>query len=366
MFSQPTLNQTPTFTVGSVLVYGDLILSPMDGYSDQPFRSLARSLGSAMSYTEFVNGIDVINGIWLRYQRKLTYMPEERPVVFQLFDDNPDRLIEAALHLRERNPDIIDVNMGCSARDVSGRGAGAGLLRTPDKIARIFSTLSSRLDIPITGKIRLGWDDNSLNYPEVAHIIEDNGGQLIAVHGRTRAQGYNGHANWDAIAEVKQRVKIPVIGNGDVRRVSDIEQIKRQTGCDGVMIARAAIGNPWIFSRLDREQVPLDQVRAVIFDHLRRMQEFYGEADGLVRFRKHASRYISPYPLDREMRIRLLTCTDTQECKRLLNLIIASEYPAEGQQQAKQPGRIEDDETQNAAAQSELVCGQVDENQAFA
>ncbi|RPJ48007.1 MAG: tRNA-dihydrouridine synthase family protein, partial [Chloroflexi bacterium] len=215
-----SVSPTPTFWVREIPVYGDLILSPMDGYSDLPFRALARSLGSAMSYTEFISAIDVTGGRHPHMERKLKYLESERPVVFQIFDDDPDRLVRAALKLRPRNPDIIDINMGCSAKCVSGRGAGAGLLRTPEKIAQIFSRLTRELDIPITGKIRLGWDDTSRNYLDTARIIEDNGGSLIAVHGRTKAQGYTGTADWDAIAEVRQAVSVPVIANGDVKTVA--------------------------------------------------------------------------------------------------------------------------------------------------
>lgn len=315
----------PTFTVGPIPVYGDLILSPMDGFSDLPFRSLARRLGSAMSYTEFVNAIDVIQGS-PRLAPRLAYDPSERPVVFQVFDDDPDRLVSTAQKLLAFEPDIIDVNMGCSAKNVSGRGAGAGLLRTPEKIARIFAELTRQINIPITGKIRLGWDETTRNYLEIARIVEDNGGQLLAVHGRTKKQGYSGQADWDAIAEVKQAVKIPVIANGDVRTVEDIDRVKRHTGCDGVMIARAAIGNPWIFSRKDRADVPVDQVRQTMLAHLAAMQSFYGVDEGLVLFRKHASRYISPYPLDRDLRARLLTSETAADFVALLDEIMLRAY----------------------------------------
>lgn len=316
----------PTFWVRDIPVYGDLILSPMDGYSDLPFRSLARSLGSAMSYTEFINAIDILYG-HPHLERKLTYLESERPVVYQIFDDDPERLVKAALKLRPRNPDIIDINMGCSARTVSGRGAGAGLLRTPEKIARIFSELTHVLDIPVTGKIRLGWDANSRNYLQIAKIIEENGGQLIAVHGRTKEQSYGGQADWDAIAEVKQAVKIPVIGNGDVKTVEDIERIKSHTGCDAVMIARAAIGNPWIFSRLDRNQVPPDLLRQTMQQHLESMEQFYGPARGLVLFRKYASRYLTPMGLSGEVRQSLLTTENRGDFLALLEDIIQASQP---------------------------------------
>jgi tRNA-dihydrouridine synthase B len=216
---------TPSFYINNLPIYGDLILAPMDGFSDLPFRSICREMGSAMSYTEFISAVNVSQQEELNPAiiRKLSYLPEERPVVYQLFDNDPDSLLEAALRLQERGPDVIDINMGCSVRSVSGRGAGAGLLRSPIKIAHIFRKLSQALEVPITGKIRLGWDEEARNYLLVARIIEENGGALVAVHARTRAQGYSGEADWEAIAEVKQAISIPVIGNGDVRTVSDID-----------------------------------------------------------------------------------------------------------------------------------------------
>jgi tRNA-dihydrouridine synthase B len=297
---------------------GDLILAPMDGFSDLPFRSICRELGSAMSYTGFINTLDILHGHPYVAQ-KLAFLPEERPVVFQIFDNDPDRLLEVAVRLQELGPDRIDVNMGCSVNCVSGRGAGAGLLRTPLKIARIFRRLSRALAVPVSGKIRLGWDDDHRNYLLVARIIEENGGALLAVHARTRVQGYGGQADWDAIAQIKQAVSIPVIGNGDVRTVADIERLQTHTGCDAVMIGRAAIGNPWIFSRLDRRQVPPEQVKATMLKHLERMCSFYGSEPGLVLFRKHASRYLSQIPLTKEQRQKLLTAESQVEFLELLD-----------------------------------------------
>lgn len=320
MFDIP-IRAVPNFFVKDIPVYGDLILAPMDGYSDLPFRSLARKLGSAMSYTEFINAIDVIHK-HPHLEQKLAFMEEERPVVYQIFDDDPERLVKAALKLRSRNPDIIDVNMGCSAKSVSGRGAGAGLLRTPEKIADIFKRLTKELDIPITGKIRLGWDTDTRNYRQIARIIEENGGQMIAVHGRTRAQGYKGQADWEAIAEVKQMVKIPVIANGDVRTIEDIQQVKEITGCDAIMIARAAIGNPWIFSRLNRDQVNEDLQKETMLAHLDRMIAFYGPERGLVLFRKYASRYLIPYRLAGELRQFLMTSSTRTDFLTYLDQVL--------------------------------------------
>lgn len=308
----------PAFYIGPIPIHGRVILSPMDGFSDQPFRSLARRLGSAISYTEFVNAQDVLNGHPHLHQR-LAFLSDERPITFQLFDDEPERLLQAALKLRPYNPDIIDINMGCSVRCVSGRGAGAGLLREPAKIAQIFRSLTSQLDIPITGKIRIGWDEDNLNHTEIARIIEDNGGAAVAVHGRTKSQAYRGNANWDAIAQVKAAVHIPVFGNGDVRLVADIGRMREHTGCDAVMIGRGAIGNPWIFAGLDRHEVTSQQVREMVLSHLDAMQSFYGTELGLVLFRKHAARYISPYALNEGQRAQLLTSETAEDFARLLD-----------------------------------------------
>ncbi|MBX3005483.1 MAG: tRNA dihydrouridine synthase DusB [Anaerolineales bacterium] len=308
----------PAFHIGLIPIYGRVILSPMDGFSDQPFRSLARQLGSAISYTEFVNAQDVLNGHPHLHQR-LAFLEAERPVAFQLFDDEPERLLQAAIQLQAYSPDTIDINMGCSVRCVSGRGAGAGLLRQPAKIAHIFRSLSRALQIPITGKIRIGWDEDSLNHTEIAKIIEDNGGAAIAVHGRTKAQAYRGNANWDAIAEVKAAVSIPVFGNGDVRQVADIGRMREHTGCDAVMIGRGAIGNPWIFAGLDRAEVSAAQVRHMVLAHMQAMQSFYGAELGLVLFRKHAARYISPYGLSEAQRARLLNSHHAVDFMTLLD-----------------------------------------------
>lgn len=313
MMSQPT----PSFRVGSVPVYGDLILAPMDGVSDSPYRSICRELGSAMSYTEFINARDVLYG-HPHLAVRLLFTPPERPVVYQIYDDQPDRLLKAALILRQYNPDIIDINMGCSVKTVTGRGAGASLLRSPEKIAQIFSSLTHSLDIPITGKIRLGWDENSRNYLEIAKIIEDNGGSLVAVHARTKTQTYLDHPDWDCIAEIKQALKIPVVGNGDIRTVADIEQMKQQTGCDAVMIGRAAVKNPWIFSRKDRPQVSPKEVHTWMLKLLDRLLPFYENHHGLFLFRKFAKNYLKPYDVPKEMLYSLLTCEDEKLLYSLL------------------------------------------------
>lgn len=318
---------TPTFFVRDIPVYGDLILSPMDGYSDQPFRSLCREFGSAMSYTEFVNVGELLGK---KPHRKLKFKPSERPVVFQVFGHDEDQIVAACRRVEALGPDIVDLNMGCSVKDIAGRGAGAGLLRDPAKIGRIFARLTRELSVPVTGKIRLGWDDDSRNYLEVARAVEDNGGSLIAVHGRTKEQLYKGEADWTPIAEIKQAVKIPVVGNGDVKRAADIERLKRATGCDAVMIGRAAIGNPWVFQRKDRDQVTLADKIALVRRHLAENLGYYGPELGLVLFRKHVVKYIQGMPGEGDIRIPLLTCQRVEEFVE----VIASHFGGQALQTA--------------------------------
>jgi nifR3 family TIM-barrel protein len=305
------MDSTPTFYIGALPIYGDSILAPMDGFSDQPFRGLARQLGSAISYTEFVSALDVLNRPDYILPR-LSFEESERPVAFQLYDDEPERILKAAEYVMQFNPDILDVNMGCSVKSIAARGAGAGLLRTPEKVAEIIRRLSDEFEVPVTAKIRLGWDESSLNYLEIAKTVQDSGGMLVAVHGRTKVQAYGGKANWAAIAEVKDALSIPVIGNGDIRTIADKQRVLSQTGCDAVMIGRGAIGNPWIFAGKDRRDVSHEEVRRMILLHMRRMQEFYGPEEGLKLFRKHVTRYISLDPLSKAQRTQLLTCTTAE------------------------------------------------------
>jgi tRNA-dihydrouridine synthase B len=313
----PLPGKKPLFRVKDIPVYGDALLAPMDGFSEWPYRSLCARLGSAMSYTEFVKAKNIIRA-YEHMAPRLTFDEAERPVVFQIWGEDPAELLEAALRVQDKSPDIIDINMGCPARGVANIGAGVGLMRTPLKIARIFHRLSSVLEVPVTGKIRLGWED-CRSYRLVARILEENGAALIAVHGRTKEQGYSGQADWDAVAEIKSMVKIPVIGNGDVKSVADIDRMKASTGCDAVMIGRAAIGNPWIFSRLERDQVPAEEVRRMMHLHLERNMAFHGPRKGLILFRKHALHYLKLQRLPRATRTLIFTQNSPESFMAMLD-----------------------------------------------
>src|SRR5512138_2141946 len=311
----------PTFFVGEVPIHGNAVLAPMDGYSDWPFRSLCRALGSAMSYTEFVK-VEKILSRSKEPAKRLYYEAAERPITFQIYGDDPDLILKAALRVQELNPDIIDINMGCPAKSIADRGAGVGMMLTPLKIARTFRKLTAMLRVPVTGKIRLGWD-RSKNYKLIARIVEENGGSLLAIHGRTKEQCYSGNADWDAIAEVKSLVKIPVIGSGDVRTVADIQRMQQHTNCEAVMIGRAAIANPWIFAGYDRERVPLELLHQTVREHLQKSVQFYGEEDGQRLFRKYAVQYLLLKTLDREARKEILKERPSGEFLQILQQIYA-------------------------------------------
>ena len=321
---QPDLTTTkpfPSFYVRDVPIYGDTILAPMDGYSDWPFRSLCRKFGSAMSYTEFVK-VEKILSRSKEPAKRLYFEETERPITFQIYGDNPDLMLKAALKIEPLKPDIIDINMGCPAKSIADRGAGVGMMPTPEKVAETFKKLTAALKVPVTGKIRLGWDKIK-NYKLIARIVEEEGGSLIAIHGRTKEQRYSGDADWDAIAEVKSLVKIPVIGSGDVKTVADIQRMKQHTNCDAVMIGRGAIANPWIFMGLDREQVPAELLKQTIHEHLQKSVQFYGEEDGQRLFRKYAVQYLLLKTLDRDSRKEILKKRPTGEFLELLNQVYA-------------------------------------------
>lgn len=317
------MNETksPNFHVRDVPIYGDAILAPMDGYSDWPFRSLCRELGSAMSYTEFVK-VEKILSRSKEPAKRLYFTEVERPITFQIYGDDPDLILKAALKVQEWNPDIIDINMGCPAKSIADRGAGVGMMPSPLRIARTFKKLTKALRVPVTGKIRMGWDKNK-NYKLIARVVEEEGGSLIAIHGRTREQRYTGNADWDAIAEVKSLVKIPVVGSGDVKTVADIARMKQHTNCDAVMIGRASLANPWIFARLNREQVSAAQVQETVRKHLARSIEFYGEEDGSRLFRKYAVQYLLMQTLTRETRKQILKPMPSGEFLSLLEQVYA-------------------------------------------
>ena len=317
--------EQPHFWIGTVPIYGDTVLSPMAGYSDVPYRALCRAYGSAINYTEFVPVEGLLgkkrdNRFWRRLDKKLG----EAPVAFQIFGNNAQKILQAALRVRELGPDIIDINMGCATRRVSGRGAGVGMMPQPALVAETFRLLSGALDVPVTGKIRLGWDADQRNFIEIAKIMEENGAAMIAMHARTKAQKYDGRADWDAVADLRATVSVPVLGNGDVRSPEDIQSICERTGCDGVLIGRAAIGNPWIFARKRKDDLLPAEILDGVRLHAREMVDYYGEKQGLVLFRKHLKHYVSDMQGVESVLPELLACGDLELFLSLLDQLADS------------------------------------------
>ncbi len=228
---------------------GKAVLSPMSGVTDVAFRALAKKYGAAVTYTEFVSSTSLVRGNKVSWKMVETDS-SEKPVAVQLFGHNEEDVVEAARQLQDKF-DIIDVNCGCPAWKVIKTGAGSEMLKQPEKIARFINKLSTSVNKPVTVKIRIGIDDDNVNAVEVAKLVEEAGAAAIAIHGRTQQQGYTGVADWDVIKKVKEAVNIPVIGNGDVFTPEQFKKRLEETGVDAIMIARGAIGNPYIFKQID-------------------------------------------------------------------------------------------------------------------
>ena len=276
-----------TLYLGRAKLKSPYILAPIAGYTDSPFRRVCVSHGCGMTMTELVS----VEGI-VRTNPKtvelLKFTDAERPIAIQIFGHKPETMGSAAAVIENLDPDIIDINLGCPARKVCGSGNGAALLKDPGLIRRITESVVKSTALPVTAKIRTGWDNKSKNYMDVVHALQDGGVSFITVHCRTREQQYTGYADCNIIAEIKSKAAVPVIGNGDIDSYEKAGEMMRFSGCDAVMIGRGALGNPWIFSgeRPSTSQI-LEQIRV----HLKMMVDEYGDR-GIQKMRKHIVKYI--------------------------------------------------------------------------
>jgi nifR3 family TIM-barrel protein len=310
------------FFIKNIAIHGDVILAPMVSISDMPYRLITRRLGNALSWSAFVNAQEVIFGHPHRLKDRLQFEENERPFVMQLYGNDIDMMVAAAKTLMLRQPDILDINLGCSVKAISARGAGAGMLRDMPKVIHLIQSLCKILPIPITTKIRLGWDELTKNPVDIAQTLQEAGSSMITVHARTRSQHFGEAADWEAIHKIKTAVAVPVIGNGDIKTSADIDRMKCTTGCDAVMIGRAAIGNPWLFSRRDVDKVPIQEKFEVIKEHLNLMCECYTEKRGVLLFRKHAAGYLSHLRISHDQRTEILNAKTKDSFLQLLQKIV--------------------------------------------
>lgn len=301
-------------TIGGVTIKGDVVLSPMAGISDSPYRQITRRYGSAFAYTEFVSTEQLLMGN-TKSLDMFRYLETERPIFFQIFGSDLETVINASEIAAFKKPDVIDLNMGCSVAKVSHHGSGAGLLRNVRLAGAMIEGIRKKTNLPVSAKIRLGWDSNSLNYLETVKVLEGSGVSAISVHGRTKAMAYTGVADWNAIGEIKSKAKVPIFGNGDVASFSEALNKKKKYGVDLVLIGRKAIGNPWIFSEKPKEKVSWLEIKEVILEHLNLMLNFYPSEDdyGLILFRKHFIRYIENTGFPEKTKRELLTITNVNQ-----------------------------------------------------
>src|SRR5512142_2579673 len=235
--------------IGPYAFSGRFFLAPLAGVSDRPFRKICRDMGAAFAYTEMVSAHGLVHGTG-QTESYLDRDPEETPFAVQIFAAEPEVLARGAEAAVRHGADIVDINMACPVKKVCGTGAGAALAREPDRVRAAVEAVKAAVGVPVTVKIRAGWDEASLNCVEVAEAAEAGGASAVALHGRTRAQGYAGKARWELVGAVKHAVKVPVLGSGDVWTAADALRMARETGCDAVLVARGACGNPWIFREL--------------------------------------------------------------------------------------------------------------------
>lgn len=315
--------------IGNVTIPNNLILAPMAGVTDLPFRLLCKEQGAGLVCTEMVSA-KAISFHNKNTEALMRTEPGERPVSLQLFGSDPCIISEMAAYIEDRPFDILDINMGCPVPKVAGNGEGSALMKNPGLVEQIVSRTVRATKKPVTVKIRKGFDAEHVNAVEIARIAEASGAAAVAIHARTRDQYYAGRADWDIIRRVKEAVSIPVIGNGDVNSPESARQMLEETGCDGVMIGRAARGNPWIFRRIltymetgeDSGKPDRKQVAEMILRHAQMLLAYKGEYTGMREMRKHIAWYTAGFPHSSKLRAKTNEISTMEELRELLTKVV--------------------------------------------
>ena len=317
-----------TLKIGNVTLEDNLILAPMAGVTDLPFRLLCKEQGAGLLCMEMVSA----KAIYYRNRNTealLSIDERELPVSLQLFGSDADIISEMAKRIEERPFSILDLNMGCPVPKVAGNGEGSALMKNPALVEEIVSKTVKAIKKPVTVKIRKGFDAAHVNAVEIARIAEASGAAAVAVHGRTREQYYQGKADWDIIRQVKEAVRIPVIGNGDVVSPESAEAMLRETGCDGIMIGRGAQGNPWLFGQIlhwmetgEKKAPPTkEELKQMILCHARLLVEHKGNYTGIREMRKHVAWYTAGYPHSAKLRARINEVEDLEKLEYFIQAL---------------------------------------------
>jgi nifR3 family TIM-barrel protein len=303
-------------TIGKISLKSPFVLAPISGYTDSPFRKIAVKHGAGFTMTELVSAEGIVRNI-RNVVSLMDFTDEERPIGIQIFGNNAEVIAEAAVIAETLNPDFIDINMGCPARNVVGSGSGSALIVDPLKAESVADAVVRRVKLPVSVKMRIGWDDSSKNYIEVSKRLEGTGISFLIVHGRTRSQFYSGKADWNAITQICSELKIPVIGNGDIKSNKEAELRLSESGCSAVMIGRGALGNPWIFSGIEHD---LSMMKTQIKDHYNLMLDYYGNR-GIILMRKHSVKYIHNFRNSSRARSMMVRSENLNEIYGALELL---------------------------------------------